>query len=185
MLADLMLKLPTPYALRPAHPGELPCAVAIDDAGAEQFEAIGIRFDLSDEHPFVQAERLRWQHALKMGELFFACHADEPVGFFALSTVAGHAYLEQLSVRPDHGRRGLGTALLQAACARCAAHGDIQLWLTTYAHVPWNAPFYERCGFRIVPEVECDPQLRALLDEQRSALPAPEQRVAMVRPLRA
>jgi hypothetical protein len=55
------------------------------------------------------------------------------------------------------------------------------LWLTTYAHVPWNRAFYERFGFAVVPESSCGGDILEILTEQRRWLPAPEQRVAMRR----
>lgn len=93
------------------------------------------------------------------------------------------AYLEQLSVRPEYGRRGLGASLLESACDHCRRRGDAELWLTTYAHLPWNRPFYERHGFRGVPDAQCNQVVRALLAEQRNALPDPAQRIAMRRRL--
>ncbi len=55
------------------------------------------------------------------------------------------------------------------------------LWLTTYAHLPWNGPFYERHGFVVMRDNDCGPELRAILDEQRAVLPDPKKRVAMAR----
>lgn len=176
-----MLQLPPPYVLRAAVSGELSLAVAIDDAAVELFARAGIVFNLTDDHPFVLGEHRRWERTLERGDLYFACHGAEPVGFFAIDMLGDVAYLEQLSVRPEHGRRGLGRALLESACERLGARGASDVWLTTYAHVPWNGPFYERCGFRVVAEAHCSPQLRRILEEQRAALPEPEQRVAMLR----
>jgi hypothetical protein len=39
--------------------------------------------------------------------------------------------------------------------------------LTTFASVPWNAPYYSRCGFRILDDAELAPGLRAI--RQREA----------------
>jgi hypothetical protein len=36
------------------------------------------------------------------------------------------------------------------------------LTLTTFTHVPWNAPYYERLGFRPLPEAELTPGLVAI-----------------------
>jgi hypothetical protein len=53
-------------------------------------------------------------------------------------------------------------ALLEHAAGR-AATGDIgALTLTTFAQVPWNAPYYARCGFRVLDEAELTPGLRAI-----------------------
>ena len=75
-------------------------------------------------------------------------------------------------------RRGIGGALVALAVDWSK---NRPLWLTTYGHVPWNAPYYERFGFSRVDEASCGPEMRWFLDEERRALPCPEQRVVMVR----
>ena len=55
-----------------------------------------------------------------------------------------------------------------------------ELWLTTYGHVPWNRPWYERLGFVRVRESKWGPELLAIVDSERGALPCPDQRIAMV-----
>jgi GNAT superfamily N-acetyltransferase len=72
---------------------------------------------------------------------------DPPVGLCRISGVADGAHLEQLSVHPDHGGRGIGRALLRAGCAWAAARGYGELTLATYRDVPWNGPFYASEGF--------------------------------------
>lgn len=57
------------------------------------------------------------------------------------------AHLEQLSVLPEHGRRGYGRALVEAAKNEARRRGYQSLSLRTYADVPWNAPFFARAGF--------------------------------------
>ena len=173
----------TAYVLRLAGVDELDTAMAIDDAASLLFKRLGLVVDLPSEHPFVLGERARWRGAIAQGQLWFACHGSEPVGFGALGRAGGAAYLEQLSVVPEHGRRGVGTMLLAAACAHLEHAGEHELWLTTYAHVPWNKPYYERQGFTVVAESQCNADLRAHLDEQRATLPDPAQRVAMMREL--
>jgi GNAT superfamily N-acetyltransferase len=172
------------YILRAAASHELDHAVAIDDAAGFLFGRAGLSIDLSSDHPFVVAERDRWRSALAQGQLWFACQEVEPVGFSALGRAGELAYLEQLAVRPEHGRRRVGTMLLTAACDHAKQSGDSELWLTTYAHLAWNKPYYERQGFSVVPESHCSPELQAHLAEQRATLPAPEERVAMMRKLR-
>jgi GNAT superfamily N-acetyltransferase len=168
-------------AFRPARLVELPYAIAIDDDSVRLFTEIGLVFEVPDEHPFVVAEHARWRSAVSRGDLWFALSDDLPVGFSVLGRRDGIAYLDQLSVRPAYGRRGIGRALIERVCDVCRGRGDTELWLTTYDHVPWNRPFYERARFARVSEDACGPEIRAILADQRAALPEPQQRVAMRR----
>ncbi|WP_309491575.1 MULTISPECIES: GNAT family N-acetyltransferase [unclassified Microbacterium] len=83
------------------------------------------------------------------------------VGFVHVLEIDGHAHLEQLSVLPSHGRRGIGRRLVEAALAEARRRGHPRVSLRTYADVPWNAPFYASCGF-IVTEPDT-PLLRSLI----------------------
>jgi hypothetical protein len=42
-------------------------------------------------------------------------------------------------------------------------------WLTTFAEVPWNAPYYLRCGFEIVSESLLTPGLREIRRAEAAA----------------
>ncbi|MBL8952530.1 MAG: GNAT family N-acetyltransferase [Myxococcaceae bacterium] len=163
--------------LRPARPDEVHLAVAIDDDASELYAAAGLALRFPEEHPFVQAERARWLRCAENGSLWFAVEGDVVAGFAAIEHLDGTAHLEQLSVRRDFARRGIGAALLRHAIEE--ARGP--LTLTTYAHVPWNAPWYARMGFVRLDETTLGPALRDRMTEERAVLPMPEQRVAMRR----
>jgi GNAT superfamily N-acetyltransferase len=173
----------TAYVLRLAQQDELEHAVAIDEAALQVYASAGIVISLPDEHPFVRAEYASWRHALDGQGLFFAMFGGVRAGFHALGRVDGQGHLEQLSVRPEYGRKGLGSALLEHACELARTRGERELWLTTYAHMPWNRPFYERHGFRVADAREWGEGVRAVIAAQREVLPEPEQRVAMLRRL--
>ena len=87
-------------------------------------------------------------------------------------------YLDQLAVRPRAMRRGIGAALLRQAISWS---GDRTLWLTTYSHLSWNGPYYQRHGFVPMPDDTCGVELLAILEEQRAVLPDPGKRIAMAR----
>lgn len=169
------------YVLRPAVPGDFDDLVRLDDDACSLYDTVGLSFEHLAGHPFAAAERARWRKAVAAGLAHVAVGNDSGrlLAFATLGFVDGAPYLDQLSVRRAAMRRGLGGALLAHAVAWS---GEEPLWLTTYAHVSWNGPFYERRGFTRVPAEAHGPELRAVLDEQRAALPAPEQRIAMVRP---
>ena len=73
----------------------------------------------------------------------------------------------QVSVHPDCAHRRLGRALLDHAADHASADGLAALTLTTFASVPWNAPYYRRCGFRVLDDAELTPGLRVI--RQREA----------------
>jgi GNAT superfamily N-acetyltransferase len=61
-----------------------------------------------------------------------------------------HWYLAILGTRPEQQGRGLGTAVLQPALARCDADG-LPAYLESSKET--NIPFYERHGFHVVDEL--------------------------------
>ena len=173
------------FTLRSGVPGDLDTLGEIDaDAGAI-FEQAGLFLDLPETHEFPQAERRRWRECLAARTTLLAIDRTAgPIGFAAVGRKDGEAYLAQLSVRPRFMRRGVGGALLEAACEIAVAIGSGEMWLTTYRHLPWNRPFYERHDFMVVPELECGPQLLSEHTIEKRWLPVPHERVVMRRGLR-
>ena len=106
---------------------------------------------------------------------------DAPVGYAIVDVIDGLAHLEQLSVLPDHGRKGLGAALLAHVSAWAEKRRLDAVTLTTFRDIPWNAPFYAKHGFRVLDDTEIGPELRDLRAlEARHGLD-PAQRVCMRR----
>lgn len=94
---------------------------------------------------------------------------DRPVGFLVTRLVDDCLHVEQVSVDPVKARRGLGRALLDFAAEQAAADGLPAMTLTTFAEVPWNAPYYLRCGFRVLDDAEVTPGLRAIRQREAAA----------------
>ena len=115
------------------------------------------------------------------GHLFVATELaiEEPVGFAAVSRVDGGAHLFQVSVAPEYGRQGLGRRLVEAAVSWAREQGDSGITLTTFSHLPWNAPFYAKLGFERVAEHSMSPGLRSCLEKEARAGLDPAKRVAM------
>lgn len=105
------------------------------------------------------------------------------VGFANVLEVDGHAHLEQLSVLPSYGQRGIGRLLVAAALAEARDRGHALITLRTYADVPWNAPFYASCGF-IESEPDSDFHRALLATEHALQLSQYGQRVQMTAVLR-
>jgi GNAT superfamily N-acetyltransferase len=167
------------FSLRVANPDELQKLVAIDDEASALYAKAGLKIEFKKDHPFVVAESLRWTRAIEQGLAHVAVNRqDKPIGFATLRFVDGEPYLDQISVLLSYMRCGVGASLLNHAISWS---GERSLWLTTYAHLPWNRPYYERHGFVTITEDECGAELRTILLEQRAVLPDPDQRIVMVR----
>jgi hypothetical protein len=72
----------------------------------------------------------------------------------------------------------------RAWVAVAAAEGRPAVTLTTFRDVPWNAPSYERLGFRVVAPADQGPELAALVAEEAERIPGEAVRVAMGRAVR-
>lgn len=63
-------------------------------------------------------------------------------------------------------------------CRWAAEQGFLQVTLTTFRTVPWNAPFYEKLGFVELAPVAWTPGLRARAAAETAAgLPAADRAV--------
>jgi GNAT superfamily N-acetyltransferase len=94
---------------------------------------------------------------------------DRPVGFAFTSEIDGHAHLEEIDVHPDVSGLGIGSALLARVADEARRRGYGALTLSTLEDVPWNAPYYERRGFSIVPLAELTPGYLQLLEQEAAS----------------
>ena len=101
-----------------------------------------------------------------------------PAGFVRLEIVDNQAHMAQLSVSPQYARQGIGRQLVNAAIAWAAEAGFHSMTLTTFAHIPFNAPFYASCGFSELPHEQWTPEL-AELRQHEAFLDAKGARIAM------
>jgi len=129
-------RIGSPPPVRPVRAGELALLPALEAAADTMFESLGVG-------PLPAPASVDDYAAA----LVVLVAGDPPVGLCRIDAVGGGAHLEQLSVHPDHARRGVGRALLRAGCAWAAAQGHHELTLATYRDVPWNGPFYASEGF--------------------------------------
>ncbi|MGH3312188.1 MAG: GNAT family N-acetyltransferase [Streptomyces sp.] len=139
----------------------------IERAAGRCFRDLGMDAVADDEPPSL-AMLGRYARA---GGLWVAAEtaADRPVAYVLVEAVDGNTHVEQISVHPDRARRGIGRALIEHVAARARAAGVPALTLATFTEVPWNAPYYERCGFRRLAPEELTPGLRKIRAEEALA----------------
>ncbi|UBU15576.1 GNAT family N-acetyltransferase [Nonomuraea gerenzanensis] len=142
--------------VRWAEKNELPGLVAVELAADGLFEQVGIVFPPGT----TQIEEVRDPGAVLV-------EGEPPAGFALIGWVDGGLHLEQLAVHPDSMRQGIGGRLMTAVLDHARAAGAPRVTLTTFRDVPWNAPWYERHGFTVLPEQEWGPRLRDLVRQER------------------
>lgn len=159
--------------IRLAFPADVLSLPTIEAAAGEAFRSIGMPEIADDPLPNVQQLS---GHASD-GRLWVATVDDQVVAYALAVERDGSAHLEQVSVHPDHAGQRIGADLVDAVASWVRDRGDERLTLTTFADVPWNAPYYRKLGFHPLPDEALGPQLAAELSEERARFAAP--RLAM------
>ncbi|HEX7802436.1 MAG TPA: GNAT family N-acetyltransferase [Pseudoxanthomonas sp.] len=107
------------------------------------------------------------QDGIAHGILRVAEVGGQAVGFALCGEIDGHAHLYEMDVVPEHGRRGIGGALLESVCTEACVRGFPAMTLTTLRDVPWNAPFYAARGFVETHPSQWGPQLAEIVARER------------------
>ncbi|MFJ2420035.1 GNAT family N-acetyltransferase [Streptomyces brevispora] len=149
--------------IRPARRSDLPLLQDIERAAGEPFRTVGMSRVADDEPPSLDV----LDEYRRAGRAWVTVRADDrPLGYLVADPVDGAGHIEQVSVHPSAARRGLGSGLIGHAGSWAAAEGLGGLTLTTFSHVPWNAPYYVRLGFRVLMESELTDGLRKIRAEE-------------------
>jgi ribosomal protein S18 acetylase RimI-like enzyme len=152
-----------PQHIRPVSPGELETLQEIERAAGQCFADVGMP-EIADDVPLPVTELDRYRRA---GLAWVAVDPkDQPVAYLIADPVDGGLHVEQVSVHPSYARRGIGRSLLERVATHAVAGGSPVLTLITFEHVPWNAAYYRRCGFRVLDEREWTPGLRAIRERE-------------------
>ncbi|WP_059006832.1 GNAT family N-acetyltransferase [Streptomyces specialis] len=149
--------------IRAARLGELPVLQDIERAAGRCFRDIGMS-QIAEDEPLPLGELARYHRA---GLAWVAADDnDAPVAYLIADRVEGNLHVEQVSVHPGSARRGIGRSLLDHLAARARSEGAPALTLTTFTQVPWNAPYYARCGFEPMDDHTLAPGLRKIRERE-------------------
>jgi GNAT superfamily N-acetyltransferase len=164
------------YEITLAAPAHLPELAAVELSAATLFREFPPAAPVLGEHTPLEV----LQAAQQRQQLWVALADGVPVGFAVVSQLAeAQPHLLEMDVRPEHGRRGLGSALLRSVSEWVARKGYRQLTLTTFRGVAWNMPFYSKFGFVEVPPELQTPELRSIVEHERERGLCPAERVVM------
>lgn len=167
--------------IRPARASEIPRLREIERAAGTAFRDLRMDAVADDEPPSATA----LSAFIDGGRCWVAVGpADEAVAYCLVHVIDDAAHVEQVSVHPDHARRGVGRALIDRADTWAGARALSALILTTFAEVPWNRLYYERLGFRVVPDGSLGGGLRHVRAQEAATGLDRWPRVAMRWPVR-
>ena len=168
------------YVIALARPEHLQALPEIERQAASLFRGWDVPLSVIEEVTPLEEFRA----AQEAGLLWVALSPQhQPVGFALIELGDPSPHLEEIDVHPLHGRRGVGTALVNSVCAWAQAQGYAGITLTTYRDIPWNGPFYARLGFEILEAAELTPELRKRVEEEAARGLDAAQRVVMRKPL--
>lgn len=171
-------RVPDGYRIRAYRDDDAPALVRIENRAAELFRAYGFPEMADSPIPDVAF----FENYIAGQTVWVAADMlDLPAGFAVAAALGDWFHLKELSVDPDHGRKGLGAALVGTVLAAGRENGFGEVSLTTFRDVPFNRPFYERLGFAVLP-LEQAPEIlsRCFYSEVNSTVD-PAQRCLMTR----
>jgi GNAT superfamily N-acetyltransferase len=157
--------------IRPGRSGDAPALPDIERDAGRSFLAIpDLAWIAGDQVMSVEAHDV----AIANGTLWVAEDAAGAiVGFLTAQPFADALHVWEMAVRTTAQRKGVGALLLAASIDHARRLGLPTVTLTTFREVPWNAPFYGRCGFEVLADDDLSQRLRAVLRQEVDAgLPA-------------
>ncbi|MGF1456267.1 MAG: GNAT family N-acetyltransferase [Alphaproteobacteria bacterium] len=152
------LSLAPHHDVRKAKAEDCPLLPVVERAAAELFRGTGL---IDVDTAGVQSLKAL-NAGVAEGLLWVATAHGAPVGFALGEGRQDQLYLAEVSVHPEHGRKGLGRSLVSAVCREAVERRLLPVVLSTFRALPWNAPFYARLGFTDLAEADRRPWHRAL-----------------------
>jgi len=169
------------YTIRFGDRLDIPALIAADRAASELFRPTGLIPDMAAIPESIPASVLA--DGIARGLLLVSADDNGPVGFALCRPQGKTLYLDQISVDPAHGRKGLGRHLIMHVLALAEEHKCTSVTLSTFRDIPWNGPFYLGLGFREIPRKKLTNWMLDIEAAQAESLDV-TQRYFMQRPVR-
>lgn len=134
--------------IRLASADEIHKVAPLERAAAEVFRTIGMDA-VADDAPITETTLLQ---AVEEQRLWFAVEYGVLKAYLLGDFLPQSLHIDQVTVHPDASRRGLGALMIESVSADPRSKERGLLTLTSFANVPWNAPYYERIGFLDIAE---------------------------------
>ena len=165
------------FSVRPARRADASAMPGLEQSAGELFRTLP---DLAYIAEGANQDEGRYRDLVAGGWCWVAEDTEGKVcAFLAAEAADDELHIHEIGVALDRQRLGIGRALIQAAVAAAPRGGFRAITLTTFGDVAWNAPIYERMGFRRVTPPDRGARLDAILRREIEAgLPA-DRRCAM------
>lgn len=149
-----------PVHIRPALTDDAPLLPSVELSAAHVFRHIDGLSWLADT-PTMSVERHR--QLIGLSTCWVVVDADaQPQGFLSAERQGDALHIHEVSVAQSIQGQGWGRKLVETAMDCARSYQLRAVTLTTFKHVPWNAPFYSRLGF----QPEGDKRLADLLADE-------------------
>lgn len=136
--------------IRLASADDVPKIAPLEKAAGEVYREIGMDA-VADDAPIPDSLLLL---AVEEQRLWVAVEYGALKAYVLGEFLPQSLHIDQVTVHPDAARRGLGALMIESISADPRSKERGLITLTSFANVPWNAPYYERIGFVDIPESE-------------------------------
>lgn len=174
------------WLIRPLADGDAPALLALGRRADQLFADHGYpEIAEAPETPLAEFVAFLRQEVCVVAASLDRCDGStgepRPVGFAVADAVGAYFWLKELAVDPAFGRRGIGSALLDAVAEHGRRRGYGALALSTFRKVPFNAPLYARRGFAELNAQQAPVGLRTRFLREVPPGIDPAHRILMVR----
>lgn len=128
----------------------------------------------------VQSEQDHLDYVKQQMEWVAVDNDDLPIGFINIQMLDNSLHINEVSVCQTCQGKGIGKQLIQHIIAYAQEQGVHSVSLTTFRDIPWNAPYYQRLGFRLMAESDLSDEIKSILQEEVDAGFNAQDRCAMV-----
>ena len=164
--------------VRPMRPDDFARVQEIERDAGGLFLPIGMPEIADDEPPGIES----LAEYAEAGRAWVIDLPEEVAAYVLVDVVDRAGHIEQVTVATRYARRRLGALLIDRVQDWAGRRGLAKLTLTTFRDVAWNRPYYERLGFREVPEDEIGPEMAQIVAHEREHGLWRWPRVVMARP---
>ena len=164
------------FSIRPTTIADTALLPAIEQDAGQRFRDIPELAWIADG-PVIALEN--HQQFVGRGMSWVAQADNRPVGFLLAEAQEKSLFIVEISLHRVCQGKGLGRKLMAYMQEWASQRHFSELTLTTFRDVPWNAPWYARMGFEVLPEASLSAMLRQKLMQEVAHGMAYESRCAM------